>query len=502
MATLIADRFLLHGTATRHRTSIVAIDLAIGQSCSVCSLAPPARQRAADLGRRVRARLRRGTAGRFRLHRDGAPVRSALHGSASRRLAHTPASESLLEWLERPHPSSSRVLCVRRTSRRARSSPARIRAMRCRASRARHALERHPGRCSTKRSVVLLDSRGAPVERRARACCGFAQSNVARCLRHRAARAAKRRQIAAAAESRAAYDGLASPKRHGRAAAADAGCRVAQLMAEAERMLQRGRHSAAERALRGAGGSGRAQRRFGFEPAMPDWRSAGCCSLAAARPTRRPRSEMRTIVFSRGTRPPGSRRDDSSRPRADRSGGRWSKPSRRVVRRMQRRPRFGVRNPRLSAAIALARTLLWQRRQTTRRSILEAVRPGRRCRSAARDTGVSSPGSTSPAVRFPRHARPSHMRARVACDGSPVLESLVRLCEASDSGASRRSRCPSPSRGGRTGRGTFGAPAAAGDQVEAGARGRACPAAQRRRRRTRVIEISRHASATGPFHRC
>ena len=326
---------------------------------------------------------------------------------------HMPASESLLEWLERSHPSSMRVLCRTATASRARSSLARIRALRCRASRTRHAFERHPGRARETIGRVAGFAQRA-VERRTR---GAASSPVerSRCLRHRAARAPetpadcrrsreqsdlRRACLARSEEQDSAYAGCS--------------CRAVDDRGRADaaaRASFRSRACASRRS-----GSGRAQRRLDSSRRC---RTGARAPSAHTGPRGRCKGRFRRSpqLFSAGTGGwSGNRRYGSPRSRADGPGG----PGRSradvscSVCSRGRASASGIdvvcRNrAREDAAVAATadRRPVYSRSGTPRPAM----------QSAARDTGVSSPGSTSPAVHFPRHARQSHMRVASRATG-------------------------------------------------------------------------------------
>jgi len=443
MATLIADRFLFHGTATAAEDfNLMAIDLASGHRV---------RLQIASAG--TRSEQQTWVDGCARAYADGRLVDFGFIGTAHRFEAYarpgaregqpTPAAASLLEWLERAHPASPRVLYV---AQRPDVRDLRLRGfVPCDVALLQDvALSSDIRAMLTKRSVVLLDSRGVP-SHIALAVLRLRQSNVRDVCAVVQREPATPARIASAAESRAAYDGPASPpldsrperpeqdrrtKRQGREGGRlpmpDA--RVAQLMAEAERMLQRGRHSAAQRALRAAlGASGR----------RGDWVRAGDIGLTLGRLLlgRGRAAEAKTVFeeahscFQQGLAP-GPAIDATillgvaQTDLADLRGAEQTCRAAYAAAVALQRPEFV-----LSAGIALARTLLWQERRADAWSLLEGITPAGDADTCTRYWCLVArlridSGALSDAWEPVERAR------RAANGGSPGLESLIRLCEA------------------------------------------------------------------------
>ena len=266
MATLFADRFLVHGSAAPAQDfAPAAIDLATGDRVRLHLASAGTRDEQQAWGDACARAYAEGRLTDFGFvgpnHRFEAHVRTR---GVKRRV---PAAESLLEWLERPHPASARVLLV------AELPPARDLRLRgfvpCDAALVGAVgLSADIRAVLATRSVVLLGSRARPADIalavlrlrhvNARHVCAIVLRNEP-----------QRAHVPAAAESRAAYDAHASPARHGRESG-----RIVQQIADAERMMQRGRHAAAHRALRAAAAA--AGRRG-------DWLRAGNAAQALGR---------------------------------------------------------------------------------------------------------------------------------------------------------------------------------------------------------------------------
>ena len=269
----------------------------------------------------------------------------------------------------------------------------------------------------TKRSVVLLDSRGlssgvalAVLRLRrlnARDVCVLSQRTPSR-----------RMYISSAAESRIVY-GRRPPLRD---------TRVAQMLAEADRLLVRGRHSAAERALRGLTAA--------FDR-RGDSTRAGDAGIALGRLllTRGRAADAKAAFeeahncFQRGhaaeqaidaTTYVGLAQTDLAALGEAEQSCRAAYSAAFALRRQESI---------LFAAMALVRNLLWQKRYADARAILESIAPAGDAGHCARYWCLVSrlhiaANAFSDAWEAVERARP------LACGVSAELESAVRLCEA------------------------------------------------------------------------
>ena len=272
-----------------------------------------------------------------------------------------------------------------------------------------------------QRSVVLLDSRGAP------GCLALALLRlrrigvrdfraVARCKR------AAKSQSLKAAERRAPYGG--------RSPFADS--RTARMIVEAERLLTRGRHAAGERALRAAVTA--------FDR-RADCARAGAAGLRLGRLLLvRGRADEAKAVFTEA-------HDRFQRVRAAEQaidamayvGLAQTDLAELHDAEQTCRSAFSAASALdrpeavLLPALALVRTLLWQRRHADARSLLEAVSPVGEPELCARYWCLAARlriavDAIAEAWRDVERARPA------ASDLSPAIESVVRECEAAVQG--------------------------------------------------------------------
>ena len=267
----------------------------------------------------------------------------------------------------------------------------------------------------------MLDSRDAPSSA-ALALLRLRQLGVREfgVLARRAS--SKKAHVMKAAEGRAAYGG--------RPPAGDP--RSAQMMVEVERLLARGRHAAAERALRAA---------FAAFERRGEFRRAGDAALRLGR-----------LMLARGRAADASALLTSAHDRFQRA--------RAVEDALEATVYLGLAQTDLAQltdaehtcraaysaasalgnpdvvlfpALALARTLLWQKRHADARSILEAVTPAGDVEQCARYWCLAArlriaADAVADAWRFVERARPA------ASDLSPAIESVVRECEAAIQG--------------------------------------------------------------------
>ena len=269
----------------------------------------------------------------------------------------------------------------------------------------------------TKRSVVLLDPNGlssgvALAVLRLRRLNARDVCVISQC------RPSRRMLISSAAEGRVAY-GRRPP-------ALDT--RVTQMLAEADRLLMRGRHSAAERALRGL--TGAFERRGDSTRAGDAGIALGRLLLARGRAgDAKAAFEEAHNCFQRAhaaeqainatTYVGLAQTDLAALGEAEQSC------------RAAYSAAFALRQQDsiLFAAIALVRNLVWQERYADARSILESVVPSGDAGHCARYWCLVArlhvaANAFSDAWQAVERARP------LACGVSPELESAVRLCEA------------------------------------------------------------------------
>ena len=195
---------------------------------------------------------------------------------------------AVVEWLEHARPSSPRILHVAELPDARVHSATWIRAVRSRGPRRRITFRR----CVCRTCAAVQSSFWTRATcRRARrwGCCVSASLAVREfCVLARRA-PSKGIRVMNAAEGRAAY---------GHADCRLPDPRMAQTIVDVERLLTRGRHAAAERALARSGRRIRAARRLSGAPVTPRSGSAGCCSAEDAPPMRRRCLPTRTIGFS------------------------------------------------------------------------------------------------------------------------------------------------------------------------------------------------------------
>ena len=416
MATLIADRFLVQSTSAR--TS--AIDLASGARVQL-RIDPAGTRAEQHTWSEVCARE----------YAEGALVDFGIIGSAHRFEARAPggrvrrppliaARATVIDWLEHSRPSSSRMLQLTelpdaRVLRERGFVPCDLALF----DAATFELDVSP--VLAGRSVVVLDPRGVPsssalaVLRLRR--IGVREFGV---LMQRAS--LQKVHVMKAAEGRAMYGK--------RPEAGDP--RVAQLFVEVDRLVSRGRHAAAERALRGAMAA--------FDRRGDDKR-AGDAGLRLAR-----------LVLTRGRAADASTLFTEAHDRFQRVHAAEDAVVAMVCLGLAQtdlaqlshaeqscRAAYSaastLRHPEtvLFSALALARTLLWQERQADARSILEAVVPTGDVEQCARYWCLAARlsiagGAVADAWRLVERARP-------ATSGlSPAIESIVRDGEAAVQG--------------------------------------------------------------------
>ena len=417
MPALIADRFLVRSSVPAPAAQgvspvVTAIDLATG--ARVRLRIDPAGTRAeqhawADACARAHAE---GALLDFGFIGSAQRFEARLHRGDARRSASPDKATAVGEWLEHARPSSPRVLCL--------GGLPDARAIRhhgfvpCDAALLRgDALDRDVAYALAGRSVMVLDPVGAPTE----AALGVLRLRElgVREFGVLAQRASSRKvHVMNAAEGRAVYGG----KNDG---------------GDVDRLIDRGRHAAAERALRAAAAA--------FER-RGDFRRAGDAGLKLAR-----------LMLARGRAADACGVLTSAHDRFQRA--------RAAERAIEATVYLGLAQADLAqlidaertcrtaytaassighppavlfAALALARTLLWQKKHADARSILEAVAPAGDAELCARYWCLAarlsvSAGAVADAWRLVQ-------QARVSAPGlSPAIESVVRTCEAAVQGA-------------------------------------------------------------------
>ena len=418
MATLIADRFLCRASVAQG-FSPVAIDLATGARV---------RLRVDPAG--TRAEQQAWAEACAHAQADAALLDFGLIGCTHRFEARTrardapqparaQASAASVEWLEHARPSSPRILHV------AELPDARVLRQRgfvpCDLALLDDAaLSKDVSAALARRSVVVLDTRDLPSSA-ALALLRLRHIGVREfCVLARRA-PSKRSDVMKAAEGRAAY---------GRTPAGDP--RVARMIVEAERLVTRGRHAAAERALRAgvaafdrrgdARWAGFARLRLGRlllgrgRPA--DARALFTDAHDGFQRARAAEPALEAMVYLGLAQTDLAQLDDAEQTcRAAYSAG------------------SALGNPEvvLFPAMALARVLLWQRRHADARSILEAVAPAGDVEQCARYWCLAArlriaADAITDAWRLVERARP------VASGLSPAIEAVVRECEAAIQG--------------------------------------------------------------------
>src|SRR5688572_13736019 len=363
MVALIADRFLV-------RTSAPSVEPAVGLDFS------RARQiTAMDLATGARIRLRIDAAGTraeqhawtdtcAREHTEGALIDFGFIGTTQRFEARSHAGEkrplvsratpaTMVEWLEHARPSSPRVLYLdempdARVIRQHGFVP-------CDAALLR-ADDVEPDVCAVlaRRSVMVLDPRGLP-SGAALAVLRLRQLGVREfgVLAQRAS--TQKVHVMNAAEGRAAYGGKSD-------------------VGEVDRLLERGRHAAAERALRAAAAA--FERRGDFRRAgharlklarlmLARGRASDACALLTGAHDRFQRARASEDAVE-ATAYLGLAQTDLQQLSDAELAGRAAYTAASALAEPAAL---------LLPALSLARTLLWQKRHADARSILEAVVP-------------------------------------------------------------------------------------------------------------------------------
>jgi two-component system response regulator HydG len=411
MATLIADRFLIRTSA-----SLDALDLATGARV---------RLRVDAAGTRVEQQA--WTEACTREHAEGALLDFGFIGSLQRFEARSSGCEplhpgcvqtsaSVIEWLDHVRPSSSRVLYLAdlpdaRVLRQHGFIPCDLGLI------GDATLGGDVSAVLTRRSVVVLDTRDAPSSV-ALALLRFHQLGVREfgVLARRAP--SQKAHVMKAAEGRAAYGG--------RPPVGDP--RSVEMIVEVDRLLARGRHAAAERALRGA---------FAAFERRGDLRRAGDAAIRLGR-----------LMLARGRAADASAlltgaHDRFQRARAVEDAleatvylglaqtdlAQLADAERTCRAAYSAASALGKPEVVLFPALALARTLMWQKRHTDARSILEAVAPAGDVEQCARYWCLAArlrivADAVTDAWRLVERARPA------ASDLSPAIECVIRECEA------------------------------------------------------------------------
>jgi transcriptional regulator with PAS, ATPase and Fis domain len=417
MATLIADRFLFYGAPTAAQDlDIAVIDLATGERVRlhIASAGAPSEQhtwadacaRAYHEGRLVDYGVI-GIGHRF----EARGPRGGLQ-----RFTRTPPSDGLLQWLDCARPTSTRVLYVEEMPD---LREVRLRGfVPCLASLlqdASLALAIWP--LLAKRSVALLNSRAEPSSivltllRLRRLCtrdvCVISQRQQS-----------KHKLIANAAEKQPHYGK--------RPAVPD--MRVTQMMGEADRLLLRGRHCAAERALRAA---------IAAFDRRADWCHAGDAGITLGRLllSRGRAAHARDVFedahnyFQRAhaadhaidaTTYVGLAQTDLA---AAAEGGQTCRAAYSAA--------IALRRPEsiLFAGNAFVRNLFWHERYAEARAVLDSLVPAGDVAQCTRYWCLAA--RLHIAARQFTEARQALERARpMTCGMAPELESTVRLCEA------------------------------------------------------------------------
>jgi transcriptional regulator with PAS, ATPase and Fis domain len=269
----------------------------------------------------------------------------------------------------------------------------------------------------SKRSVVLLDSRGRPSDA-ALALLRLRQRNVRAVCTIVQRTSSKGVHVSSAAESRIAFGRRPAPPDP----------RVTQMLAEADRLLVRGRHSAAERALRSL--TGALERRGDPTRAGAAGIALGRLLLARGRAAdAKAVFEDAHIAFQRGHAP--ERAIDATiyvgLTQTDLTAFGEAEQSCRIA--YAAADALHRDESILFAGIALARNLLWQERYADARSILESITPAGDASHCARYWCLVARLHIV-ANAFPEASRAIERARPLACGMSAELESVVRLCEA------------------------------------------------------------------------
>jgi transcriptional regulator with PAS, ATPase and Fis domain len=274
--------------------------------------------------------------------------------------------------------------------------------------------EIEPDLCAVlaRRSVMVLDPRGSP-SAAALAVLRLRQFGVREfgVLARRAS--TQKMHVMNAAEGRSAYGGKSD-------------------VGEVDRLLERGRHAAAERALRAVVAA--------FDR-RGDFRRAGAAGLRLARlmlARGRPADACALLMgahdrFQRARAPEDAVEATAYLGLAQTDLAQLSDAELTCRAAYSAASAIGDPAALLLPALSLARTLLWQKRRADARSILEAVVPAGDVEQCARYWCLAarlsvSIGAVSDAWQLARRARPT------ASSLSPAIDSVVRECEAAVQG--------------------------------------------------------------------
>jgi hypothetical protein len=424
MTTLLADRFLC-------RASPLRLDLVRAIRTAALDLASGARVRLMIDAAGSRSEQEEWASACARACGDGILLDFGFIGTAHRFEARpkgidrrtgpgNEVSPGILEWLDHPHPSSALVLRVEtvpsaREIRQRGFIPCDL-ALLDDAARVRDIAA-----AVTGRSVALLDSCGAP-EIAALSVLRLRQLGVRelRVITRRARR--KDIRVMHAAEGRATYGS--------RLPAVDP--RMGQMMGEVERLLARGRHAAAERALRGA---------IAAFDRRGDSRRAGDAGIRLGRlllGRGRPADAALLITeahdrFQRARAAVPALEAMAYLGLAQTDLSQLAAAERSCRAAYTAASALGDRSLLLFPALALARALLWQKRLADARGILETVEPSGDVEQCARYWCLAA--RLRIAADAVTDARRLVARARPAASAlSPAVESIVRECEASIQG--------------------------------------------------------------------
>jgi two-component system response regulator HydG len=418
MATLIADRFLVRTSLPVAR--VIALDLATGVRVRLRIDAAGSRAEQQEWSDACARQYAEGTLIDFGFMGTTQRFEARAHDDEASRPASVATTATVVDWLEHPRPSSSRTLQL------AELPDARVLRehgfVPCdRALLDGSSFEADISAVLTSRSVVVLDRRG---ERSSAALAvlrlcrlGVREFGV---LMRRAS--SQKVHVMKAAEGRAAYGR--------RSLVGDP--RVTQITMEADQLIERGRHAAAERALRSAVAA--------FERRGDD-RCAGHAGVTLGR-----------LVLARGRAADASGLFSDAHDRFQRAhaaedaidatvylGLAQTDLAQLTVAEQTCRAAYaaastlGHPDAVLFSALALTRTLLWQKRHADARSILEAVSPAGDVEQCARYWCLAArlrvtAGAVADAWRLVERARPA------ASSLSPAIESIVREREAAVQG--------------------------------------------------------------------
>ena len=416
MVMLIADRFLCDDTTDWKCTTLAAIDLATGGHVCICSENAGTRAEQQAWTESCARALAEGGIADFGFIGDGLRFEAHARGQQPHTERSSQFTALTAEWLAHPRASSSQILHV--------AEIPDARALRqlgfvpCDLGILDASSEDVVRAAISGRSVTLLDSHDEPV-RLALAVLRLRQVGV------RDLRAVVRRpdtpagvRATHAAERRAAYGDGSRP----------VDPRAGQTLLEVERLATRGRHAAAERALRAAMGA--------FERRGESGRF-GDLGLRLGR-----------LLLARGRAEEAEAAFTSAHERLQhlRLAGRaveamaWIGLAQTDHARLNEAEQscraaysasaaLGSDEGTAFPAIALARVLFWQKRYTDARSVLEAVAPCGDAGLSARYWCLAArlqmaAGAIPDAWKAVERARPA------ATDLAPAIESVVRECEA------------------------------------------------------------------------